>query len=118
MESKSELNYTIDKANNRINVYNTYGKKIVYEFDGDGYIIRVTEEPSPRETEVREILGDTIQSDDLLFDNGRYISWKVGDKEVVLDDKFTATELEAIAWWMRNKQNVWKKHKQDVKGRS
>lgn len=30
-----------------------------------------------------------------------YISWS-GDEKVMLDGKFTADDLEAIAWWMRN----------------
>ena len=57
------------------------------------------------EKKARKILGDWIQGDETLFCLGHYIAWpSCGDKsEVCLDDKFHADELEAIAWWMRNK---------------
>jgi len=56
------------------------------------------------EERAREILKDWVQSDGSLFCLGHYISWPCCDKEeVCLDDTFTANELEAIAWWMRNK---------------
>jgi hypothetical protein len=49
-----------------------------------------------------EILGTDIQADGRLFCGGRYLAWAVGDEEATLDADFTADELEAIAWWMRN----------------
>ena len=50
----------------------------------------------------REILGDTIKTDYGLHDLYSYTDWRVGDNSVTLDGLFTANELEAIAWWMRN----------------
>ncbi len=53
----------------------------------------------------RAILGsDVFCEDGGLFDGGHYLAWSVGDAVVVLDDSFTADELEAIAWWMRKKR--------------
>jgi len=34
---------------------------------------------------------------------GHYMRWSLGDETVTLDSDFTVEELEAIAWWMRNK---------------
>ena len=34
---------------------------------------------------------------------GHYMCWHLGDETVTLDSDFTIEELEAIAWWMRNK---------------
>lgn len=55
------------------------------------------------EPRAREILGSTIQSDGTLFNQGQYIAWPdaAGPEHVCLDDRFTADELEAIAFWMR-----------------
>ena len=55
------------------------------------------------EEKAREILGDTINSDGSLFCLDHYIVWNVGDMVVTLDCQFNADELEALAWWMRNK---------------
>ncbi len=49
-----------------------------------------------------KILGDTITEDGGLYNIGHYISWNKGDDDVCLDCRFSADELEAIAWWMRN----------------
>lgn len=54
------------------------------------------------EKKAREILGDTIQKDGRLYCLGHYTAWGLGDEDVTLDCSFTADELEAIAWWMRN----------------
>ncbi len=54
------------------------------------------------ETRAREILGDTVQPDYSLYCLGHYTHWTPGDKDATLDCQFTADELEAIAWWMRN----------------
>ena len=56
------------------------------------------------EAKARGILGKAIQPDNSLYNTGHYIGYDVGDDDVCLDDRFTADELEAIAWWMRNKQ--------------
>lgn len=54
------------------------------------------------EQRAREILGNTIQSDGSLREGQQYTYWKPGESNVTLDSDFTADELEAIAWWMRN----------------
>ncbi len=50
-------------------------------------------------------------NDNIFGDNNRlysinpYISYPAWDKTVCLDDdRFTAEQLEAIAWWMKNKK--------------
>jgi len=58
------------------------------------------------EQKAREILGDTIQEDDSLFDNNTYISWTPDREKVVLDYRFTSEQLLAIAWWMDNKKKM------------
>jgi hypothetical protein len=59
------------------------------------------------EPRAREILGIPNGSDHL--NDGRNVDWirwpRHGDRDVVLlDGDFTADDLEAIAWWMRNKE--------------
>lgn len=55
------------------------------------------------EARARELLGDAaIRGNGGLAKNLPFISWQVGDDSACLDDYFTADELEAIAWWMRN----------------
>ncbi len=54
------------------------------------------------EETARKILGKRIKSDNGLFDGVQYLAWSVGHKEIVLDDRFTVDELEAIVWWVRN----------------
>jgi hypothetical protein len=41
-----------------------------------------------------------------LYNCGWYLSWSPGDQEATLDGAFDAEELEAIAWWMRNKSKT------------
>jgi hypothetical protein len=63
------------------------------------------------EARAREILGSTIELDDSLMDNDGigYVAWPLYENcqmkktEACLDGDFTADQLEAIAWWMRNK---------------
>lgn len=57
------------------------------------------------EQRAREILGNQISNRDALEVR---ICWpdkprKPVRLEISLEDTFTADELEAIAWWMRNK---------------
>jgi hypothetical protein len=54
------------------------------------------------ETRALEILGDTISKDGGLYNLGHYTAWNPGSETATLDCEFTADELEAIAWWMRN----------------
>lgn len=68
------------------------------------------------EQRARDILGKNdgsfnppfgaIKADGSLDDIGRYLSWSPGDDGVSLDGDFTAEELEAVAWWMRNAANL------------
>ena len=53
------------------------------------------------ESKAREILGGFINSDNTLGCE----SWHLDDEEISLEESlsYTADELEAIAWWMRNK---------------
>jgi hypothetical protein len=73
-------------------------------------------EQNVRELQVRDILSDTILPDNRLHcahrdgpsrdHPGRYntVSWHP-DRDVVFVSGFlTVDELEAIAWWMRNKK--------------
>jgi hypothetical protein len=65
------------------------------------------------EEKAREILGDAINDDNSLCTTyGRsgpkqtalgYVAWSPGDEDITLDSQFTVEEVEAIAWWMRNK---------------
>ena len=55
------------------------------------------------EVEARKILGDAICDDGGLRRGGSgYVWWPQYDGTVCLDDHYTADDLEAIAWWMRN----------------
>lgn len=54
------------------------------------------------EAKAREILGDTIRPDGSLYHGLQYVYWVPEEKDVTLDSDFSADELEAIAWWMRN----------------
>ena len=57
------------------------------------------------EQRAREILGRRIQADNSLMDPSDYVAWPSasGGDVVCLDANFSADDLEAIAWWMRNK---------------
>ena len=54
-------------------------------------------------TEILNNDGNSIRSDGRPDSLGWWISWKTGDKRITIDGEFTANELEAIAWWMKNK---------------
>ena len=55
------------------------------------------------ENEARKILDGAIEEDGSLKHGGSgYIWWIRGEDTVCLDDHYTADDLEAIAWWMRN----------------
>lgn len=58
------------------------------------------------EKKVRKIFNYNeviINEDDELDSLGWYLTWENFRKEATLDGEFTAEELEAIAWWMKNK---------------
>jgi len=46
-----------------------------------------------------EILGEYIDDDELCTYTGRYI--QSDEDKVDLEGKFSADELEAMAWWLR-----------------
>jgi len=58
------------------------------------------------EEKARTVLADDIKDDDSIYNLGAYLAWpSCGDKNTAcLDGEFSADELEAIAWWMRNKE--------------
>lgn len=57
------------------------------------------------EKEARELLGSgTIQDDGNLYDLGWYLEWLIEEDYATLNGTFEAEELEAIAWWMKNKK--------------
>jgi hypothetical protein len=51
--------------------------------------------------DAEEAVAKCIQSDGGLFNLGWYLSYKPGNDEAVLDGRFTADELVAIAAYMR-----------------
>lgn len=55
------------------------------------------------EEKATEILKEWIQDDEGLDGLHRYVSWWKGRKEITLDDSFSVEELEAMIWWMKNK---------------
>ena len=54
----------------------------------------------------REILKDYICEYGGLYCLGAYLSWTKGCESATLDGRFTPDELEAIAWWMKNKGEI------------
>ena len=74
------------------------------------------------EDKARSILNRSIREDGSLGDVGEgYVAWtthtdktapkdsswnRACAKRATLDGTFTADELEAIAWWMRNKSDI------------
>lgn len=56
------------------------------------------------EQRARQILGEAVKPNDELYGSEEYLAWPSKYAEAAtLDGHFTADELEAIAWWMRNK---------------
>ena len=60
------------------------------------------------EAKAREILGDAVQEDNSLggeepFRFGIYRQWMGGSITLGDVEDLTADELEALAWWIRNK---------------
>ena len=52
--------------------------------------------------EAEAILANYIQPNGRLYNVGGYVSWNPGNSKITLDGEFTAEELEAMAWWMKN----------------
>ena len=56
------------------------------------------------EATARAELGEAIQPDGSLYSLGWYLNWgSDGSGIAILDGPFTLDQLEAIAWWMRNR---------------
>ena len=55
------------------------------------------------ERKAREILKYFDITDYGLFSSSPFFAWNKKNKDACLDGDFTADDLEAIAWWMRNK---------------
>lgn len=55
------------------------------------------------EEQAWKLLQGCIEDDNGLHSLGWYLGWDVEDDNAVLDGDFTADELSAIAWWMKNK---------------
>lgn len=57
------------------------------------------------ETSARKLLDDTIQPDGSLKEtDDNWIEWPLrpDGKVISIDGCFTADQLEALAWWIRN----------------
>jgi hypothetical protein len=57
------------------------------------------------ENKARSILGDAIKEDNHIHCLGHYMAWYPDEDKITLDCQFTADELEALAWWMKNKRH-------------
>jgi hypothetical protein len=57
------------------------------------------------EARAKEILGEPRMEDHPTWPDlcGIWTDWD-GGEDICLDGHFTAEELEAIAWWMRNRR--------------
>lgn len=51
----------------------------------------------------RKILPVREDDDGLGPSYGHYMEWTPGRDKICLDSNFTIEELEAIIWWIRNK---------------
>jgi len=61
-------------------------------------------QPKDKEQWARKVLGDRVQADNSLQHYDEYLEWvPMLQLTACLDGYFTAEQLEAIAWWMRNK---------------
>lgn len=57
------------------------------------------------EERARTILKQEIQEDGRLYNLGWYLAWSPDDNTACLDGEFDEDDLEAIAWWMRNRRS-------------
>lgn len=61
------------------------------------------------EQRARDILGDAVYETGHLYNGSAFnINWSPTDQPeyVSLEGSYTAEQLEAIAWWMRNKKQA------------
>ena len=63
----------------------------------------VSETATLNEEGARAQLGKAIADDDGLYSLGWYLAWTPGEANATLDGQFNIEDLEAVAWWMRNK---------------
>lgn len=83
--------------------------RLGYSWDGGLVWTAPPGVPQPMtEARAREILGSSIfvtHTRGELLANGGWLSWSplYAEKTATMNGEFTADELEAIAWWMRNK---------------
>lgn len=59
-----------------------------------------------RAKEVLEEMGLTTFSKEELFSGALYLSVEADDETAIIDGRFTADQLEAIATWMRDPEGV------------
>lgn len=55
--------------------------------------------------EARKILRGLVGSDNSLYSyraKWNYLCWFVDDDRITLDGRYTAEQLEALAWWIKN----------------
>jgi hypothetical protein len=52
------------------------------------------------EAKAREILGEWIQPDGSLREDGRWLHWNIGQDIMTLEGYFVIDELRAIVYWI------------------
>jgi hypothetical protein len=67
------------------------------------------------EAQARQILGSSVQEEGAVLKSGGrpYFSWRRGREWATLDGMFSADELDALVWWMRNKTDSIRCQEQD-----
>lgn len=66
--------------------------------------IGCTEGEHKHEQKAREVLASDIKKHNSLYNTSTFICWNVNSDDVLLDGRFSADYLEAVVWWMRNKE--------------
>jgi hypothetical protein len=54
------------------------------------------------ESRAREILGEWIQPDGSLRDDGMWLQWKPGANKLTFEGYLTIDHLKALVWWIEN----------------
>jgi hypothetical protein len=55
---------------------------------------------------VREILKESIKSDNSLHDIERPLAWYGNNKIITIEGHYSLDELEAIVWWVKHKKVI------------
>jgi len=63
-------------------------------------------ETEMNEETVRKILYNHTIINDKIYDPQGYLIWGTKDFTIDLDGEFNIRSLEAIVWWMRNKNTL------------